>query len=435
MPIDGFTYPVELGEKLVERFGPYQEHVSEYSYLLGWTDYETCLEEAEYQAQWFAKATLYLAKEKEVSLFYSHWHFLDDINHHHLANIDPSWDKYDPEDAERHKEIIRKAYRIVDRYVGALLDNKNEDDYLIIISDHGNIPVNRRIWIEKLLSDKGFLIRKNESLPLSVLDEQWEENIDWEKTKVFLRGGSTIDFSIYVNAEGDKKNEIQDELIKELRTWVDEETGKTPIAIALKKRDAAILGLWGDNVGDIIIVTDPDYTITMLAGTPHASNKKVSSKTWTFPMAGITNSCHGTQLLTCQSETSSHLGMFVIIGPRIKKGYERPPEKLGYIRMKDVAPTICHILNISPPSQSQGAVLYDIFEDNEMIRNLPTDLVEDKKLDERLILQKGMHDYSIVEVSEKHYLETLRKVGWSPHRWRLESKRSRERKRAHANST
>jgi hypothetical protein len=92
----------------------------------------------------------------------------------------------------------------------------------------------------------------------------------------------------------------------------------------------------------------------------------------------------------------------------------RPSDKLGYIRMIDIVPTICYILGIDPPAQSQGSVAYDLFEGQEMVRELPLDRVKDRELDERVILQRGMHDYAIIEdeeISNKHFAEILRKVG------------------------
>ena len=94
MPTTGFSEPDSMGKELVDKIGPYQEHVSEYSSILGWTDYETVLEEADYQAQWFADAALYLSEEKKIDIFYSHWHFLDDLNHHQLGHVDPSWSNF-----------------------------------------------------------------------------------------------------------------------------------------------------------------------------------------------------------------------------------------------------------------------------------------------------------------------------------------------------
>ncbi|UCF96827.1 MAG: alkaline phosphatase family protein [Spirochaetaceae bacterium] len=411
MPVQGFSYPDEIGKELIDEIGPYQEHVSEYSYILGWTGYDTCLEEAEYQAQWFARAAAYLAEQKGVSLFYSHWHFLDDVNHHHLAHIDPCWSGYEPKDAEIHWQVIRKSYGIIDRYMQCILANLSDQDYLILISDHGNLPVSRQLYLEKFLEDKRYLVRRDRSLPLSALDQDWDKNIDWDRTKAYLKGGTRIDFSIYINAEGETKKRVEDKLLRDLRTWVDPYTGKTPIAIALKKRDAFLLGCWGENVGDIVFVLEPEYTVSFLI-----SSSAPQCQEWIFPNSGVTNSAHGTQLPTYQTEVSSHLAMFVIHGPDIKKGYSRDPDQLGYIKMNQIVPTICQLLSIPPPAQSQGAVINDLFVGNETSRQLPSTLVEDRELDDRVTIQLGMHDYSLLQGKNKdedHYLQRLSRISWS----------------------
>jgi len=64
---DGFTYPDELAHDLVERFGPYQEHASMTPYTSGMTDYDTALEECEYQGLWFADVANYMLREKGCS--------------------------------------------------------------------------------------------------------------------------------------------------------------------------------------------------------------------------------------------------------------------------------------------------------------------------------------------------------------------------------
>ena len=68
---------------------------------------------------------------------------------------------------------------------------------------------------------------------------------------------------------------------------------------------------------------------------------------------------------------SSTFGSFLLAGPGLKQGYERPRDRLGYIQAVDVVPTLCHILDIDPPAQSQGAVARDLFQGHEMIRERP----------------------------------------------------------------
>ncbi len=77
---------------------------------------------------------------------------------------------------------------------------------------------------------------------------------------------------------------------------------------------------------------------------------------------------HHGGFLPTQSEISSSFGSLLLAGPGLKKGYERPAETFGYIHAADVVPTFCHIMGVSPPAQSQGAVAYDLFEGHEMRR-------------------------------------------------------------------
>ena len=77
---------------------------------------------------------------------------------------------------------------------------------------------------------------------------------------------------------------------------------------------------------------------------------------------------HHGGFIPTQSDISSSFGSFLLSGPGLKKGYERPSRTLGYIHAADVVPTFCHILGVSPPAQSQGAIAYDLFEGHEMVR-------------------------------------------------------------------
>ena len=64
----------------------------------------------------------------------------------------------------------------------------------------------------------------------------------------------------------------------------------------------------------------------------------------------------------------SDIASLLLVGPGLKKGYERPVETLGYIHAVDAVATFCHILQVAPPAQSQGAIAYDLFNGHEMVR-------------------------------------------------------------------
>ena len=364
MPTGAFAEPAEIGRELVQKIGPYTEHVSQMFASLGAVDYDTCVEEADYQAQWFAKAALYLTKEKGCDLFYSHWHFLDDINHWHLAHLDPTWVRYDPKEASHHWEAVRKAYRAVDRMMATLLEGVTPDDYVVIISDHGCSPINRIAFIEKFLYDKGFLVLKRPDAPKSTMTENWYDLIDWQRSRVWLHEGVFLDtFNVYVNApRGSAEYQtIQRDLVRELRTWVDEKTQQTVAGLVLGRRDAELIGLWGDQLGDVVVVLEGGY-----------QTGRKDSPTALADNAGHVASGHGRMLPTYESTYGTEKAIFVISGPGIKPGYERPAEQLGHIRLVDVTPTLCHLLGIQPPAQSQGAIAYDLLEGHEMARQRPT---------------------------------------------------------------
>ena len=71
---------------------------------------------------------------------------------------------------------------------------------------------------------------------------------------------------LYVNLKGrdpdgivdpEDYEKVQQEIIDALISYVDPETGKRPVSLALTKQDARILGLYGDSIGDVVYALYP----------------------------------------------------------------------------------------------------------------------------------------------------------------------------------
>ncbi len=68
--MDGFIVPMmkrfaaEGALPHFERFGPYREHASMLPYTAGMADFDTALEECEYQGMWFAEVARYMLRER-----------------------------------------------------------------------------------------------------------------------------------------------------------------------------------------------------------------------------------------------------------------------------------------------------------------------------------------------------------------------------------
>jgi len=86
---------------------------------------------------------------------------------------------------------------------------------------------------------------------------------------------------------------------------------------------------------------------------------------------GHVASGHGRIKPTSETRFGTEKAIYAIAGPKFKKGYSRPVDKLGHLRLIDVTPTLCHLLGIRPPAQSQGAIAYDLLKGHEMVRERP----------------------------------------------------------------
>lgn len=329
-----FTHPNRLAQELIGHFGPYLEHVGPQAALAqGFCDYETTLEEAEYQGMWIVQVAKHMFREHGCSLFACHWHWPDHQTHAHLAGVDPASPHYDPAAAAEHWERLAQGHAIADRMLGALLEEIDENTAVVVVSDHGNSPNVRAIDMGRFLEERGYLVRTDDG------------TIDWEKTQAWNDGR----FDIFINAEGDVYRGIQDRLIRDLRTWIDPGTGLPALALALRKEQAQLVGYWGDQAPDVLAVWEGGYGGGVTGGGPIG-----------LTMGGAN---HGCQFPTTSTPVSSLLGTWMAIGGRFKQGYRRPPDRLGYMRMIDIVPTLCRHLDIDPPAQSQGAVCFDFFAD------------------------------------------------------------------------
>ena len=358
---DGFTVPDGLAADLLERFGPYQEHASMHPYSSGMTDFDTALEECEYQGLWFADVANYMLREKDCSFFICHWHLYDYLNHIRLGDVDPVCPGYKEQAADAVMDYFRRAYQVGDRILGRIWKAADSETTVGIISDHGAYPDVRIANIRKFLCDRGFTVLNNGAEGVEQ-DRISLEDIDWERTSAYLKDEKGFD--IFINAEpGAEFDRIERELLVALRTWVDEEAGRTPVAIALPRRDAYILGQWGDQCGDVIFAWEHGYVSGYYGE-------------WKSMLGGgavgppeVYGAHHGGFIPTQEpSEISSTFATLLLAGPGLKEGYERPVDALGYIHAVDVVPTFCHILETPAPAQSQGTVARDLFKEHEMLR-------------------------------------------------------------------
>jgi len=361
-PNRGFTYPDDLGEKLISTVGPFIEFATPHAWKTGWTDFNTCYEEAKYQARWLAEASRKLLAENDWDLYITQFHWIDHVHHYFLSLVDPDSPLYDPHNKNKNWKILRDAYQLADWLVGKLIELADNRTVITILSDHGNMVDRYRVALLPLFRKAGLISTKRDKMGKTI--------INWDKTKAYPCKPGNVD--IYVNLKGRDPNgiiepgaqyeKIRDEIISILVNLRDE-NNKPVFAFVARKEDATNVGLWGNQIGDVIAVYNPGYSWSGHGGEEWDREDAILSPPDVHGHDYTAH--HGPTLPTASTRISSNLAFLLMKGPGIKKGYSRDLNNLGPARIIDVTPTIAHLLPCPIPKCSQGTVLHDFFMDNE----------------------------------------------------------------------
>jgi predicted AlkP superfamily phosphohydrolase/phosphomutase len=163
--------------------------------------------------------------------------------------------------------------------------------------------------------------------------------IDWSRTRAF----SQRICYVYVNLKGRDPDgivetgreyeEVRNEIIRILYDFTDEETGLKPVSLALKREDARILGLYGDTIGDVVYALNPEF-----------------------------GGEHGNFLPTAGWGIGSMKGLLIMSGPGIRRGTSLKRS----VWLTDIVPTICHLVDLPIPPDSEGAIIHQAFEDKDL---------------------------------------------------------------------
>ncbi|MEW6228496.1 MAG: alkaline phosphatase family protein [Bacillota bacterium] len=363
MPTDGFASPPALCAELLSEVGPMIENCGTRGYQRGWIDDRTLLEEAEYKGLWLCRAGKYLLHAHDVDLLFIKWHFLDHAQHGFWGGFDPESPWYGSDDCHLSARVIGRAYEIADRMVGEFIEEIDGETLVVVVSDHGHTPHQKAMSVNNLLAKEGLISwRPGPGRPL----------IDWSNTVAFA--GPDVGH-IHINLKGRDPGGIvpesdygkwQDRIIDILYAFKDPANGLCPVQLALRRREAAALGLWGDRVGDVFYLMKAGYSA---AGNwspltpdgevlvPLRPDLRVEGEHGQFKfIAPKFQSVHGCSLPSTSLGKGTEEAVFLIAGDGVKQGYRREHP----VRLVDIAPTLAVLLGIPVPEHSEGAVLYDL---------------------------------------------------------------------------
>jgi len=287
--------------------------------------------------QWQANVTNCLIEDEGYDIVFSHFHNVDALDHMLSKFMKDRGDNIPEGMAEEdYQKFMELVYVQTDNYIGEFMHLLDKGWTMYVVSDHSIVCPEHHTT---LMGDFGInaTIMRELGFTEVLKDENGNDthDIDWSKTKAV-----TSNMFIYLNLIGrgphgivDPKDqyELEEEIITALYGYKSPETGKRIISLALRKKDAIVLGLGGEGCGDIVFCIAEGYNID-----------------------------HGESLTTTEGYAdTSMLPIFVAAGKGIKKGYTTD----RYIKQVDLAPTMAVLGGVRMPHNCEGAPIYQILDE------------------------------------------------------------------------
>ncbi|MBQ5708077.1 MAG: alkaline phosphatase family protein [Peptococcaceae bacterium] len=294
-------------------------------------------------ADWQADALHYMIEKEGIEMIFSHYHSIDLEEHQfikHLAERD-----FNRNPVEVAEKWMRNLYIQADYYLGKFLHFLDEGWTILIFSDHAQVAPKHDV---PMLCDlNGVCTPVMEELGYTVLQRNAEgkkiPKIDWTKTRAVVQREGHI----YLNIKGREKHvmedgsildgivdpadqyELEEQIMTDLYGYKDKKTGHRVFSVALRNRDAVLLGQGGPEGGDIIAWHAEGY-----------------------------NFDHSDCLSTTWGEGDTSVSpIFIAAGKGIKEGFETD----RIIRQIDFAATVAGLAGVRFPAQCEGAPVYPIF--------------------------------------------------------------------------
>ena len=357
-----FTVPAELTEELIKAAGPYMEVDDPWAYMDGWVSLDFYLDQLTAHNDWWEKATRYGLGKIDWDMAFSWVGTVDHVQHVLYGGIDPKCSYYDPDQAPKIMNCIRRVYSEVDQRMGRILEDVDLNETLVcIVSDHGFSSIEWNPYLKHHLAKAGLL-------KFDLDTESGEMKIDWSRTKCFPL--EPCHAHIFVNLKGrdpdgivepEDYEKVQEEIIDALMAMRNPVSGGKVVATAVTKQEAGTLGVFQnqgfDRIGDVLFALRPQYMAN-----PFVYPAAVKYRDGTerhipspedFEPAVLHRNFTGVHLpLPAIKEMYA---MVILAGTRVNHVQRGNP-----VNVVDLAPTIAFLLGTPIPKHAEGNVLKEV---------------------------------------------------------------------------
>jgi len=371
-----FTYPADLLGRYKGQLGPYRiaprvQYKSGNEANFG----EDLLDLIERRGEY----ALQLMQDYPHDFLMFQFQATDIMSHALWKFVDPTHPLHDAEAAKRFGPVLKRAYQLIDNFIGQALGRITGDTSVIVMSDHGFGPLYTVVNLNLLLLECGFLQLKRGAwtrlkaalfragfTPASIwhLIERaglqnyvWQvskstrnkvvskflsfDDVDWSRTRAYAIGHVG---QVYVNLRGrqpegivetgEEYEAVREEVTRALLELRHPGTGK-PLVDRVIRSEEVTHGPYADRGPDLHLVMDDYHAIA-------------------FPLFA-TDSRIITRQIRGDSGCHRPEGIFVGWGPEFRSG-----ATVANAHITDLTPTILHVMGLPVPDDMDGSVLVDV---------------------------------------------------------------------------
>ena len=254
------AYPDAFEDRLTKAIGPWpgepDRAVADWWLdLAQGIDLDTFIEQGERFDRYFDRMTEWVLAEEDADLILAYHSSLDVYLHGSLITDQRQW-AYSPGRALAAGEGLKRMGRSIDRSVASMWSALDpERDALVVVSDHGQMPIFEVVRPNRALADAGLV---------KVVDEGGRTRVAPDTPMIAVSGGALI--HLYLNLAGREPGgvvtmaEAPELLRRAARVMADlEAEGRPAVEKIFSRGEAAAVGLDHPSSGDLVIFLAPGF--------------------------------------------------------------------------------------------------------------------------------------------------------------------------------
>ncbi len=260
-------------------------------------------------------------------------------------------------DGDAAREKIQDELAALDKFVGDVIGSHGDDALVAIVSPYAALPVTRCVWLAKWLIEAGLM-------EYDVDDASGKLWLDAPNSRAIL-ADHPLAQGVWVNLQGREGGGIvspehyestRSAIISALMSARDPLSGTCPVTAALRREDAASLGLDVDAAADVVYFLAPGYACDPRISSTGLVDASLVNADSVWDANGTVRGAHAPYLPGARLGDCSVDGVLMLAGPSVREGFERRAP----IDLTDVAPTLSWVMGFEPPASSEGRVAVDL---------------------------------------------------------------------------